>query len=96
MSIARNEHAIGWEACFVDGAHLFNEHVGIDHAAIADDRRNVIVHNSRRDEVKGKLRIARDNRMPCVVPSLITHNVVVVLCDQVGDLAFAFIAPLGA
>ena len=96
VSIARNEHAIGRKACFVDGAHLFNEHVGVDHAAIADDRRNVIVHNSRRDEVKGKLRIARDNRMPCVVPSLIAHNVVVVLCDQVGDLAFAFIAPLGA
>ena len=49
-----------------------------------------------RQQVKHKRSIADLNGMPGVVSALIARHDVEALGEQIDDLAFAFIAPLGA
>ena len=46
--------------------------------------------------MKRQLLVAVDNGMACVVAALITDDVIVFASNEIGDLAFAFVAPLGA
>ena len=46
--------------------------------------------------MQGELLVAVDDRVTCVVAALVANDVIVIAGDKIGDLAFAFIAPLGS
>jgi hypothetical protein len=54
------------------------------------------VHDARGKQVKHERFIANLDGMSGVVAALVSHHDVKTLGEQVDDLAFAFIAPLGA
>ena len=56
----------------------------------------MLVHDAGGHQVQGELLVAVDDRVTCVVAALVANNVIVIAGDKIGDLAFAFIAPLGA
>ena len=96
VSVTGNAQTIAGEAFALQHVHLFNENLRVDNATVADNRRDVIVHNARRNQMKRQLGIAVNNRVACVVSALITNNVIVVARNKVSDLAFALVAPLSA
>src|SRR5581483_2397892 len=49
-----------------------------------------------RQEMENKGLVANLNRMPVIVAALIAHDDIEPLGEQIDDLAFSFIAPLGA
>jgi hypothetical protein len=54
------------------------------------------VHDAGRHQVQRQLLVAMDNRVACIVASLVAHDIIVVTGDEVRDLALALVAPLGA
>lgn len=42
-----------------------------------------------------KLRVAMNDGMSCIVPTLVADDIVVILSNEVGYLAFPLISPLG-
>ena len=96
VSIAGNAQALAREAFALQHVHFLDEDLRVDNAAVADNGRDVIVHNAGGNQVKRKLGIAVDNRVACVVSALIANDVIVVARDKVSDLAFALVAPLSA
>ena len=96
VGVARYAQVLAAHAFRLEHGHLFDQHAGVHHHAIADDRHRVLVHDARRHEVQRQLLLAMDDRVACVVAALEAHDVVVVARDEVGYLALAFVAPLGA
>src|ERR1700752_1375998 len=54
------------------------------------------MHNPRRQQVKHKRLIADLDRVSGVVPTLVARHDLETLSEQIDDLAFSFVAPLGA
>src|SRR5690606_34385010 len=71
------------------------ERPGIEHHAIADDGERP-GDDARGHEADLVGLIAHHQRMPGIVPTLKAHHAVRPARQPVDDLAFAFIAPLGA
>jgi hypothetical protein len=96
MRVAADEQAVGGELVGLEAVHLLDEHLGVDDAPVADDRRDVRVHDAARNEVQLERAAAVDDGVARVVAALEADDVVEVVGDQVGDLALALVAPLGA
>src|SRR5699024_3543905 len=75
---------------------FLQEHAGVDDHTVGDDRDHVGGQDARRQQVERILLVADDHRVTSVVTTLVAHYVVHLVADQVGRLALAFIAPLGA
>src|SRR6185369_5311591 len=82
---------------------LLDEAIGFDEESLRIDDHAVAQHagltamdDARRQQVQHKRLVADLDRMPGVVPALITRDDVEPLREQIDDLAFTFIAPLGA
>ena len=82
-------HAAGGEA--VD---LVQQHLRVDHHAVADHRDDVGRQHPGRQQVQGVALVADDHRVAGVVPALVSDHVVDAVPEQVGGLALALIAPL--
>jgi len=80
----------------LDLVDLFQQHLGVDHDAVADHRRDMRIHDPRRDEVQLERAPPVNDGVPGVVPALEPDDVVHVVGEQVGDLALTLVAPLGA
>jgi len=72
------------------------ERFGIDDHAVAEHAGLATMHDSRRKQVQDKRLIADLDRVAGVVSALIASNDVETLGEQIDDLAFTFVAPLGA
>ena len=82
-------HAAGGQA--VD---LVQQHLRVDHHAVADHRDDVRRQHPGRQQVQGVALVADDDRVAGVVPALVPDHVVDAVPEQVGGLALALIAPL--
>ena len=74
---------------------LGQEHAGVDHHAVADDRGDVGVEHPARHELQGEGLAVDHHRVPGVVAALVADDHVHVPGQQVGELALALVAPLG-
>jgi hypothetical protein len=70
--------------------------VGIDHDAVADETDDAGVQNARRDQVQHELAAAHIHGVPRIVPALVARDERELRREQIDDLAFPFVAPLGA
>ena len=75
---------------------LVDQHLRVDHHAVADHAALARIQDARGDQVQLPLLLAPDDRVAGVVAALEAHDRVAVLGEQIGDLALALIAPLGA
>ncbi len=75
---------------------LVDQHLRVDHHAVADHAALARVEDARGDQMQLPLLIAAHDRVPGVVAALEAHDRVAVLGEQIGDLALALVAPLGA
>ena len=66
------------------------------HDAVADVDAHLRPQNARRNQPQDGLPVADDQRVAGVVAALEAHDALRVLGQPVDDLAFAFVAPLGA
>ncbi len=68
----------------------------IDDDAVGDHRDHVVVEDARRHELQGVALTTDDDGVAGVVAALVPHHVSVFFRQQVDDLGFALIAPLGS
>jgi hypothetical protein len=75
---------------------LGQQHLGIDHDPVADDRHDVVVEHARGDELERERLPVDHQRVTCVVAPLVADHQVHLLGEEVGELALALVAPLGS
>jgi hypothetical protein len=98
-----NVRAIADDQVFADGNFLFLETVelvdevdGVDDDTVSDDAGLVLAKNAGWDEVQDVLLLTDDDRVAGVIPALATDNDVGFVREEVDDLSFSFVTPLGA
>ena len=75
---------------------LLEQHAEVDDDAVADDRRAARREDARRQQVQRVLLAVDDDGVPGVVAAVELDDGVDPAAEQVGRLALAFVAPLGA
>jgi len=96
VCVAADEESACGDVIGLKAVDLLEKHLGIDDAAIADHGRDVRVHDPAGDQMQLERAAGVHDRVPRVVATLVPHDIVEVVRDQVGDLALAFVAPLSA
>jgi hypothetical protein len=76
--------------------HFFNQRPGIDHDAVADQAAGAAIQNAGGDEMENERIPLIDDRMAGIGPTLIPHDHIGILREDIDYLPFAFVAPLGA
>ena len=75
---------------------LFEKHRRVDDRALTHDARGLLMKDPRRNQVENQLVATDDQRVPGVCASRVSNDQLREGRVQVNDLAFAFVAPLGA
>src|ERR1700720_2290661 len=75
---------------------FFEEGFRIDHHPIAEHTGLAGMNDAGGNQMEHKRAVTYKDGMSCVVPALIANDDVEALGQQIDNLAFAFIAPLGA
>ena len=96
MRVAAHEQPAAVDALLSEPVELREQHRGVDHDAVADDRRDVVVEDAARHQLQSERLTADDDRVPGVVPALVADDDLHLLGDEVGELALALVAPLRA
>ena len=96
MRVTGDLEVLGRYALVLEHIDFLDEHLGIDHHAIADDRRHVLVHDARRHEVQAELLITAHDGMTGVVTSLVAHDAIELRRYEVANLTLALVSPLGS
>ena len=96
VRVAADLEVLARDALGLEHGHLLDEHAGVDHHAVADHGRGMLVHHTGGHEVQRQLLVSVDDRVTGVVATLVAHHIVVFARNEVGDLAFAFVSPLSA
>ena len=96
MGLARDLQVGRGDTPALEIVDLLAKHGGIDDHPVADDGHDLGVEYAGGDQVEGELAALVLHGVTGVVAALIADHHVGLLAQQVGDLAFAFIAPLGA
>ena len=96
VGVAADAQVVAADAARAQGVELAEQDVRVDHHAVADDAGLGLVEDARRDEVQLELLAVAHDRVAGVVAALEARDHVGLLGQQVGDLAFALVAPLGA
>ena len=86
----------GGHAAPLQALDLVGEHLRVDDDAVADRAQGSRVQDPRGDQVQLELLVVADDRVAGVVAALEAHDDVGPLGEQVGHLALALVAPLGA
>ena len=84
------------DAAASQAVDLTEQDARVDHDAVADHAGLVGIEDPRGDQVELELLAVADDRVAGVVAALEADDRVRALGEQVGDLALALIAPLGA
>src|SRR4029078_5854840 len=95
VRLAADTDAAGVDPAGFEPVELADEHLGVDHAAGAEEAL-LAVQDPRRHVVELVLLAAGDDRVPGVRAALVAADEVGVLRQQVDDLALAFVPPLRA
>ena len=95
-AVADEEASGGREAARFEAADFFDEPGGVEDDAVADDAALAFVEDAGGDEVQHEALAADFDGVAGVVAALGAHDPVGALGQDVDDLAFAFVAPLGA
>ena len=96
MRTVRNQKVAAINAlCFHAGNFLQNNG-RVNDNAIAQNINFVFVQNAGRQKTQFVGYIVNNNGVPCIGTAGITHNGISFLSQVINNLAFAFIAPLGA
>ncbi len=77
-------------------ADFFQKGHRVEHHSVTDDGAAVGPEHSARDQLKNELLPPDDDRMSRIVPSGVAGHDIKSSGEDVNDLPFAFIAPLGA
>ena len=96
VRVGRDAQPADVHAPGAQGVELLDQHLRVDHHAVADHAALARVEDPRRDQVELPLLAVPHDRVPGVVAALEAHDRVGLLGEQVGDLALALVAPLGA
>ena len=97
VRVGRDEQPLAGQAPLGETVDLGDQHLRVDHHAVADHRGAARRQYSRRQQVQRVLLAIRgDHGVPRVVAALVPDDVPDLPAEQVGNLAFAFVAPLGA
>ena len=96
VSTARHLQLGAGDASRLERVDLLEQRRQIDDDAVGDHRDHVVVQDPRRNELQGVLLAADHHGVAGVVAALVAHHVGVLLRQQVDDLGFALIAPLGS
>ena len=84
------------DAARLEPVDLLEQHAEVDDDAVADHRRDARRQDAAGQQVQGVLLVADDDRVPGVVAAVELHDEVDTAAEQVGGLALALVAPLGA
>jgi hypothetical protein len=76
--------------------YFFEKGNRIDDEAISDHGDFSRMEDAARNQTQDELAVADQDRMASVVPALIANDVVKPVCEQVDELALAFVSPLGS
>ena len=76
--------------------HLLHQRLRRHHHAVADEAAHAFVEDSRGNQPQHGLLAVDDQRVAGVVAALEAHHALRAVGEPVDDLAFAFVAPLGA
>ena len=96
MGVARHDKAAHIDASCLQHGALGEEHVRLHDDAVADDRHDMGIEDPARDQLQGEGLPVDDDGVTGVVTALVTDHDLDVLCQQVCQLAFALVAPLGS
>ena len=84
------------DAALLEAVDLLEQHLEVDHDAVADDRDAAGAQDAAGQQVQGVLLVADDDRVAGVVAAVELHDVVDPATQEVGGLALALVAPLGS
>ena len=96
VRVGRHEQPSAIDAAVGEAVDLVQQHLRVDHHAVADYRDDARGQHAGRQHVQGVAFLADDDRVAGVVPALVPDHVVHAVAEQVGRLALALVAPLGA
>jgi hypothetical protein len=75
---------------------LGKQHDRIDHDTVADDRDDVVVEHTRGHQLQRERLTVDHQRVARVVAALVAHHHRHLLGEEVGELSFSFVTPLGS
>ena len=96
VRVARHLEPAAVDALGLEAIDLVEQHAGVDDHAVADDRHDVVVEHPARHELEGEGGAVDDERVPGVVATLVADDEPHLLREEIGDLPFALVTPLGA
>ena len=94
--VGHDEVLVDLDAAFHEAVDLALESPGVDYHAVAHDAEDSRVQDSRGHEMQDELLVGDPHRVPRVVTAVVAGHDLDVLREEVDDLSFAFVAPLGA
>ena len=96
VRVGRDLQAADVDAAALQPLDLVEQHLRVDHDAVADRAGLAGIEDPGRDQVELELLAVADDRVAGVVAALEADTRSALLGEQVGDLALALVAPLGA
>src|SRR5262245_24698633 len=76
--------------------HFTEKRLGIQDYTRANEANLAVMQDSRWDQMQDELLALDNHGVTRIVPALVSRNDVELFSQQIDDLSFAFIAPLGA
>ena len=95
-ALAEIVQAADVDAAPLEALDLVEQHLRVDHDAVADRAGEAGIEDARRDQVELELLAVAHDRVAGVVAALEADHEVGLLGEQVRDLSLSFVAPLGA
>ena len=95
VGAAGHPEAVAGDATGGERVDLGEQRRQVDDDAVGDDRDDVVVEDAARRELQGVSLATGHDGVPGIVPSLVAHDVAVLLGEQIDDLGLALVAPLG-
>ena len=96
VGVRAHEQLRDVDAALDERVELVEQHLDVDDDAVGDDRDDAVGQNAGRQQVQRVLLVADDDRVAGVVAAVELDDVVDAAAEQVGGLALALVAPLGA
>ena len=95
VGVAADQQPRGVDALGGEGVQLCEQHGGVDHHAVADDRGDVVVEDAARHQLECEGLAVHHDGVAGVVATLVTDDKLHLLGQEIGELALALITPLG-
>ena len=95
VGVAREKDLRGVDPPGPEGRHLLEEHLRVDDATVGDDGCHGGIQHAGGDQAEGEALVTDDDRVTGVVPSLVADDHVRLLGEEIGDLPFSLVTPLG-